>query len=106
MPGTVKIWWHDGAATDARNNDLPVVNEPELGFEALALSATPAASGPAPANATVALVEADVPFRYRVRPADDDRPAEAGDCKPMAAMPGCVDFIGVRPGCSISFVEA
>lgn len=106
MPGTVKIWWHDGGALDSRRNDMPVVNEPELGFEAVALSATPAASGPAPANATVALVEADASFRYRVRPAGDNRPAAAADCKPMTTGAGCIDFIGVRPGCSISFVEA
>ena len=106
MPGTIRIWWHDGAARDARHNDMPVVSEPELGFETVAVSATPAATGPAPEHATVALVEADICVRYRVRGANDDRPADPEDCKPIGPTGGGVDFIGVRPGCSISFVEA
>ena len=106
MPGTVKIWWHDGAAIDARRNDIPVINEPEVGFETVAVSATPAASGPAPTNATVALVESDVGLRYRVRSAGDGTPANADTCKPMAPTGGGIDFIAVSRGSSISFVEA
>jgi hypothetical protein len=106
MPGTVRIWWHDGAARDARNNDMPVVREPELGFELVAVSATPSSSGPAPVNAMVALVESDVDLRYRVRRAGDATPADPADCKPMPATGGGLDFIGVAPGCTISFVEA
>jgi len=44
MPGTVKVWWHDGATKDVRYNELPVVNEPELGYEPIAVSATPAST--------------------------------------------------------------
>lgn len=106
MPGTVKIWWHDGAARDSRHNDMPVVKEPELGFETVAVSTAPAASGPAPASATLALVESDVAFRYRVRRAGDATQADAVSSKPMAATGTCTDIIGIAPGCSISFVEA
>ncbi len=106
MPGTVKIWWHDGAALDSRRNDMPIVSEPELGFETVGVSASPAASGPAPDDATVALIESDVSLRYRVRSQGDSTPADATDSKPLAATRGAVDFIGVRPGSSISFVEA
>lgn len=106
MPGTVKIWWHDGAAIDSRRNDMPIVNEPELGFETVAVSTSPAASGPAPADATVALVQSDVGLRYRVRRTGDSTPADATDSKPMPATGGAIDFIGVMPGASISFIEA
>ena len=41
MPGTVKIWWHDGAVRDVRFHDLPVVSEPELGFDGIAASHPP-----------------------------------------------------------------
>ena len=47
MPGTVKVWWHDGATKDVRYNELPVVNEPELGFESVAVGMTAASTGPA-----------------------------------------------------------
>ena len=54
MPGTVKIWWHDGATKDVRYNELPVVNEPELGFETGAVGrgadADPVSSKPLPAT--------------------------------------------------------
>jgi hypothetical protein len=105
MPGTVKIWWHDGATRDARYNALPVVNEPELGFETVAITASPAASGPAPADASVALIETDVNIRYLVRLPGSDANADAATSKPMPITGPGVDFIGVRPGCSISFIE-
>ncbi len=63
MAGTVKIWWHDGAVRDVRYHDIPVVNEPELGFETLAVGPIAEASGPAPQDATVAVVETDVNIR-------------------------------------------
>lgn len=106
MPGTVKIWWHDGSAIDSRRNDMPVVNEPELGFETISVSTTPAASGAAPKEATLALIESDVNLRYRVCRPGDNVPADTESCKPMAATGGGIDFIGVGLGCSISFVEA
>lgn len=106
MPGTVRIWWHDGTANDVRNNSMPIVSEPELGFESVAISTTPAASGAAPENATVALIESDIAIRYRVRRPADVTPASASDCKPVPATSGRVEVIGVRPGCSISLIEA
>lgn len=106
MPGTVKIWWHDGATQDARNNSIPVVNEPELGFETVAISDAPSSSGPAPQNATVALIQSDTDFHYRVRTCWDDRKADPADCKPIRATGNRIDFIGVQPGFSISFIEA
>lgn len=105
MPGTVKIWWHDGAIKDVRYNDLPVVSEPELGHEALIVGPIPVASSPAPADATVAVVECDVNVRYRVLP-----PGTAGAAgpasKPVAATGFGTDTIGVRPGARISFIES
>lgn len=105
MPGTVKIWWHDGAAIDARRNDIPVVNEPELGFEAVAVSATPAIAGPAPTNTAVALIETDVPVRYRVRRTGEIVQADNAESKLIVATGG-VDFIALAEGWTISFVEA
>ena len=55
MPGLVKIWWHDGATRDIRYHDIPVVNEPELAFETLAVNATPANTSAAPEDASVAV---------------------------------------------------
>lgn len=107
MPGTIRIWWHDGAVKDVRYNELPVVNEPELGFESfLTAGATPVASGPAPADATVAIVEADVNLRYVVRPPGGTAVADPADSKPFPATGLGTDSIGIAPGYSISFVEA
>ena len=104
MPGTIKIWWHDGAVTDVRHHDLPVVNEPELGFESLPVDTTPAQSGPAPLGAVVAIVEATVNVRYVVR-----RPGQTGqanaDSKPIRATPLLTEPIGVAAGDTISFIE-
>lgn len=105
MPGTAKIWWHDGATKDVRYNELPVVNEPELGFETVTVSATPANTGPAPQDAVVAIVESDVDLRYTVRAPGENSPADPVNSKPMPATGFGTDSIGVRPGCSISFVE-
>lgn len=106
MSGTVKIWWHDGATKDARNNDIPVVNEPELGFETLSISETPVSTDPAPRSATVALIQSDIGVHYRVTPPGDRRAADPANCKPIGATGDAVDFIGVAPGFSISFVQA
>lgn len=105
MPGVVKIWWHDGAVLDVRCNDVPVVNEPELAFETVLVSATPANSGPAPEDARVAIVESDVDVRYVVRPNGGTALADAETSKPIAATGLGTDAIGVDAGCSISFVE-
>lgn len=106
MPGTVKIWWHDGAVVDVRHHDIPVVNEPELSFETVLVSGTPANSGPAPADAKVAIIETDVDCRYLVRREGDVALADATTSKPVAATGLGTDAIGVLPGYSISFVEA
>ena len=106
MPGTVKIWWHDGATKDVRYNDLPVVNEPELGFESVAVGATPAATGPAPEDADVAIVESDVRVRYLVRRPGETADADPVTSKPLPATGFGTNSIGVAPGYSISFVEA
>lgn len=106
MPGTIKIWWHDGAVKDVRYNELPVVNEPEIGFESITTAgATPVASSPAPMEATVAIVETDVNVRYVVRPPGGTAVAGQLNSKPLAATGLGTDSIGVAEGFSISFVE-
>jgi hypothetical protein len=106
MPGTVKIWWHDGATRDVRYHELPVVNEPELGYETVAISATPASSTPAPKNAVVAIVECDVNLRYHVRRPGETAEADAVTSKPLAATGFGINSIGVGEDYTISFVEA
>jgi hypothetical protein len=106
MPGTVKVWWHDGATKDVRYNELPVVNEPELGFETVAVGATSASTGPAPEDAVVAIVETEVRLRYVVRHAGDTTPADPVTSKPLPATGFGTNSIGVCPGCTISFIEA
>lgn len=105
MPGTAKIWWHDGATKDVRYNELPIVNEPELGFETLAIGPTPVSTGAAPDDAVVAIVECDVNTRYVVRLPGGNQAADAITSKPLVATGFGTDSIGVRPGYSISFVE-
>ena len=105
MPGTVKVWWHDGATKDVRYNELPVVNEPEIGFESIAVSATPASTGPAPEDAVVAIVETDVPVRYLVRMPGGIGDANPSSSKPLPATGFGTNSIGVCPSCTISFVE-
>lgn len=106
MPGTVKIWWHDGAVNDVRYHDIPVVNEPELGFETISVSDIPAVSAQAPGGAHVAIIEVDVDVRYRVRHPGDTTLADAENSKPIAATGRLTDSIGISEGCTISFVEA
>lgn len=105
MAGTVKIWWHDGATRDVRYHELPVVNEPELGYETVGVSATPASSGPAPKDAVVAIVESDVNLRYLVRRPGETAEADATASKPLATTGFGVDSIGVGEDYTISFVE-
>ena len=106
MPGTIKIWWHDGAVKDVRYNELPVVNEPELGFETLASDGTgPVASGPAPTDAAVAIIETDVNLRYLVRAPGDSRTASGTESKPLPATGLGTDSVGIAEGQTISFVE-
>ena len=105
MPGLVKIWWHDGAIKDVRYNELPVVNEPELGFESVAVGATPASSGPAPEDAVVAIVESDVKIRYLVRRPGGTTDADTIGSKPLPATGFGTNSIGVAENCTISFVE-
>lgn len=106
MAGTVKIWWHDGAVRDVRYHDVPVVNEPELGYIAVAVGPVPEASTPAPADTTVAVVETDVDIRYVVRRQGIGPSADSVTSKPIAATGHGTDTIGVQPGDTISFIEA
>lgn len=105
MPGTVKVWWHDGATKDVRYNDLPVVNEPELGYESLTVAATPVSTGPAPKNAAVAIIESNVNVRYLVRRPGNSTAADAITCKPLPSTGFGTNSIGVGKGYTISFVE-
>jgi len=106
MPGSVKLWWHDGATRDARYHATPLVNEPEMGFETLSLSATPVTTPPAPAEAHVAVLETDVALRYLVVAPGEARDATDPKAKPLAATGFAVATVGVRPGHSLSLVEA
>ena len=106
MAGTVKIWWHDGATRDVRYNDLPVVNEPELGYETVSVGTTPAATGPAPQDAVVAIVESDVNVRYLVLRPGETGEADAVASKPLPATGFGTNSIGVSADCTISLVEA
>ena len=105
MPGTVKVWWHEGATKDVRYNELPVVNEPELGFESVAVGASAVSTGPAPEDAVVAIVETDADVRYLVRRPGDSTDASI-DSKPLPATGFGTNSIGVAKDFTISFVEA
>ncbi len=106
MPATVKLWWHDGSTLDVRSHPTPLIAEPELGFETLAVdTAAPVESGAAPEDAHVAVIESAVSLRYRVL-----RPGESGaatdpEAKPLlATLPG-IATIGVAPGFRLSLIE-
>lgn len=105
MAGTVKIWWHDGGVRDVRYHDIPVVNEPELGYETVTVGPVPELSGPAPDNAVVAVVETDVNIRYLVRRNGAGGHADAVTSKPIPATGHGTDTIGVAPGDTISLIE-
>jgi hypothetical protein len=106
MPGTVKVWWHDGATKDVRYNELPVVNEPELSFESVAVSPVPASAGPAPDDAVVVIIESNVNVRYLVRLPGDGGDADLVSSKPLPTTGFGTNSIGVGKNCTISFVEA
>jgi hypothetical protein len=82
------------------------VNEPELGYVAVAVGPVPETSTPAPANAVVAVIETDVDIRYLVRRGGIGGNADAVTSKPVAATGHGTDTIGVKPGDVISFIEA
>jgi len=105
MPGTVKLWWHDGSTRDARYHPTILINEPELGFETVAVSSTPASSGVAPGEAYVAAVETDVDLRYRVLAPSQSGDAADPEAKPLRVTGFAVATIGVQPGFTISFLE-
>ncbi len=105
MSGTVKIWWHDGAVRDVRYHDIPVVNEPELGFETLAVDVLPVRSSAAPEGTAMAIIETDVDVRYKVLKSDLGVDADGVQSKPIARTGHATDTIGVGAGDTISFVE-
>lgn len=105
MPGTIKIWWHDGSTRDARYQSTPLINEPELDFETVSIDTTPASSGAAPAEAYVAVIESNVAVRYRIQPDGQGEDASSPRAKPMLATSFATATIGVRPGYRISFME-
>lgn len=105
MPGTAKIWWHDGSVKDIRYHDIPVLEEPELGYEEITITSNAAASGPAPAHATVAMIETNVNLRYRVRAAGDTTDASPTASKPIARAALFTEPVGVKEGQTISFIE-
>jgi len=106
MPGTAKLWWHDGSTRDARYHPTPLINEPELGFETLTLSSSPVSSSAAPQDAFVAVIETDVPVRYIVRAPGETRDAAAAEAKPLVATGHGVATIGILPGYTLSLMEA
>ncbi len=105
MAGTVKIWWHDGAVRDVRYHDIPVVNEPEMGFETVAVGAVAVNTNPVPEGAVVAVVETDVNVRYTVKPNGIGADADIVTSKPIRTTWLSTDTIGVRPGDTISLIE-
>lgn len=106
MPGTVKVWWHDGAVTDIRHHNLPVVNEPELSYQELSVGSTSVPTAAAPDLATIAVIETDIDVRYLVRRPNETAGADAQTSKPIRATGHGHDVIGVSTGYSISFIEA
>lgn len=106
MPGTAKLWWHDGSARDARYSPTPLINEPELGFETLSISSTPVTTGPAPEDGYVAVLQTTVDILYVVRRPGETRDATAPEAKPLLATGAGVASIGLMPGFTISIMEA
>ncbi|MEM0942952.1 MAG: hypothetical protein AAGI70_03300 [Pseudomonadota bacterium] len=105
MPGTVKIWWHQGALRDHKYNSMPVLDEPELARETVTLSGAVETSGPAPEEATLAVIQTDVDVAYVVRRPGESVLADATLHKPVAATGTSLYAIGVNPGYSLSLVE-
>jgi len=105
MPGTVKLWWHDGSTLDVRSHPTPLINEPELGFETLSVGTSAVASSPAPEEAHVAVIETPVPVRYRVLRPGDNGSADDAEAKPLQVTVQAVATIGVEPGYVLSLRE-
>lgn len=105
MPGTIKIWWHDGSTRDARYQPTPLINEPEIAFEELTVGATAVSSGTAPEEAYVAVIESEIPVRYRIQPDPASEDATSPRAKPMLSTSFATATIGVQPGFRISFIE-
>lgn len=105
MPGTVRIWWHRGALRDMNYNSMPVVDEPEISMETVTLNGSVETTGPAPADASVALVQSDVDLAYVVRPAGVAVLADPALHKPLNATGNELYSIGIPEGASLSLVE-
>ncbi|MEM6905913.1 MAG: hypothetical protein AAF568_08475 [Pseudomonadota bacterium] len=105
MPGTLKIWWHDGSTRDARYHPTPLINEPALGFETVSVGTSPSASSAAPPEAHVAVIESNVAIRYVVEAPGSTLDADDPSAKPMAATGFGTATIGVQPGHRISVRE-
>ncbi|MGF1446472.1 MAG: hypothetical protein ACFBRM_09765 [Pikeienuella sp.] len=107
MPGSVKLWWHDGATLDIRHHPTPLINEPELAFETLSVdTAVAVESMPAPANAHLAVIESgDLALRYRVLGAGQSGAASDPEAKPLPATRFGIACIGVEPGARLSLLE-
>ncbi|MEM7507414.1 MAG: hypothetical protein AAF415_11770 [Pseudomonadota bacterium] len=105
MPGTVRIWWHRGALRDMNYNSMPVVEEPELSMETVVLNGDIETTGPAPEDASVALVQSDVDLAYVVRPAGVAVLADPSLHKPLSATGNELYSIGIPQGASLSLVE-
>lgn len=105
MPGTLKIWWHDGSTRDARYHPTPLINEPPLGFETISVAGAAVSTGPAPAEAHVAVIESNVAIRYVVQAPGSATDADAASAKPMAATGFGTATIGIQPGHRLSVRE-
>ncbi|MEM1276564.1 MAG: hypothetical protein AAGH74_08560 [Pseudomonadota bacterium] len=105
MPGTIKIWWHDGSTRDARYQPTPLINEPEIAYEEMTVGGSAVSSGAAPEEAYVAVIESQIPVRYRILPVGSGEDATSPRAKPMLSTSFATATIGVQPGFRISFIE-
>ncbi|MEM9044359.1 MAG: hypothetical protein AAGC81_06670 [Pseudomonadota bacterium] len=105
MPGTVKIWWHSGALRDEKYNAVPIVEEPELGTEAIPLDGSVEISAAAPELARIALIQTDVDIAYVVRLPGEETVANASIHKPLGATGLDLHAISIPQGASVSVVE-
>ncbi|MEM8789980.1 MAG: hypothetical protein AAGE80_00080 [Pseudomonadota bacterium] len=105
MPGTVKIWWHSGALRDEKYNAVPIVEEPELATETIALNGGVEVSAASPEDARIALIQSDIDIAYVVRLPGSDVTANAAIHKPMAATGLDLHAVAIPGGASISVVE-
>ncbi|MEM8842068.1 MAG: hypothetical protein AAGD47_09860 [Pseudomonadota bacterium] len=105
MPGTVRIWWHRGVLRDEKYNAVPIVEEPELGVETIALDGTVQNSGAAPADARIALLQSDTDIVYVVRRPGEAVTADTALHKPIEATGRDLHALNVPEGASISMIE-